>query len=430
MKIETPVMNSWLLQVVKSDNTRYREHIQRFLDFCNCTLEDIAEEWDSVGTYAQEKRFKKKWNRKVKDFRAFLNTDSSIVEGTRETYMVPVASFFKKYLDSPVKVKVNHPPVTYHNRDIKREEIDVIIKNTPHIRDASFYSFMKDSGLRPCVLKQLQYEDMKEDWQNNVVPCKINVPQHKNKGQYKKHYTFIGQETVELLRAYWDLRFGINVNPKDNDLVFSQSKTENVPISPDSESSIFGRIVVKLNIVEREENKESLKFGKPRPVRLYNLRKFFRNNLGIDSTDIHFFMGHMLDKNDEHYFSAQNIEKFRAKYAKAYEHLKVSTVPNSYKEQVKYLTAKLTQTEMELKNMQKNVREIIQEEMQKLVQTDPQTTHMVEDFIRTHYNVKPERVSYTVTISENNNAKIISVLGYWRNAKYVKLESPATITTK
>ena len=421
------VMEAWLSEVANSKNTRNSyAYIKKFLEYCACTLEDIEQEWDSVTTYRQEKMFKKKWSRKIKQYKAILNLNGKLAEGTIETYMTPIASFFK-YLETPIKVPFKTVSTTYHNRDLLREEIDSIISNTPHVRDQTFFCMETQTGLRPIVLMRLQYRDIKEDWENMIVPCRINVPKKKNKGEYKAHYTFMPQESIDLLRKYFDLRFGLRNNPKDDDLLFSQSNTENIPISTESESNIFSRVALKLRIAERKQK------GKPKAVRMYNLRKFFRNNIvdspEIDNVDCHFFMGHKLGMNDEHYFSAQNIEKFRRKYNKASEFIKISSVPDTYKEQVKYLSAKLTQTEMELKNIQENVREIIREEMQHIVETDPQTKHIVEDFIHTQFNINPERVSYSVVVSENN-LKTITVLGYWRNGEYVKLEHPATITTK
>lgn len=432
------IKEAWLSEVANSEETRNSyKNIERFLEFCNCTLEDIENEWDNVTTYREEKIFKKKWTRKIKQHKAILNQNENLAQGTIETYMAPIASFFR-YLETPIKVPRKTKSITYHNRDIQREEIDSIISNTSHIRDQTFYYMMTQTGLRPIVLSRLQYRDIKEDWEKNIAPCRIHVPKNKNKGEYKEHYTFMAQESIELLRKYFDSRFGLGKNPSDDDLLFSQSNTENIPISTESEANIFSRVALKLGIAEREENKKSPKYGKPKAIRMYNLRKFFRNNIvdspEIDGVDCHFFMGHKLDKNDEHYFSAQNVEKFRKKYDKASEFIKITSIPDTYKDQVKYLETQLEQTRKEMEKrvqeeVQKQIRGIISEELHKMVESDPQTKHVVEDFIQTQLGVNPERVSYNVTVSENNS-KTITVLGYWRNAKYVKLERPATITTQ
>ena len=426
--------NGWLNEVAKSEETRrnYTGSIERFLEYTETTLEEIAKEWDSIETYRQEKMFRKKWKRVVKTYKNHLLETGQLLKSSVDIYCSAVNSFFSWY-EIPVRVKITNHDVTYHNRDINVEEIDEIITHTPEMRDKAYYSMMKDSGLRPVVIKRLQYIDMKKDWEAEVTPCKIDVPKEKNKGQYKKHYTFIGVETVEYLRKYFNQRYGVGSNPSDEDLVFSQSLSENIPINTESENHIFCRIAMRLGIAKKRNIA-----GKRKAITQYALRKFFRNNANnppeVDSVDVHFWMGHKLGMNDEHYFSAQNIEKFRRKYAKAYEYLKVSSAPDMHKEKVKYLEAKLEQTEKEMEKriqeqVQKQIRGIISEELHKIAESDPQTTHVVEDFIHTQFNVNPERVSYSVAVSEDK-MKTITVLGYWRNNKYIKLESPATITTK
>jgi len=354
VKTKISVMDSWLREVANSKDTvtSYKLGIGKFLEYCGCSLEDIVKEWDSVTTYREEKMFKKKWSRKIKEFKAILNFDNNLTQGTTNTYLIPISSFFN-YLEIPIKITYYKKSVVYHNKDIQREEIDSIIKNTPKIRDQAFFSMMVQSGLRPIVISRLQYEDIKQDWENKITPCKINVPKHKNKGEYKQHYTFIAQESIDLLRKYFDSRFGMGKNPKDEDLLFSQSKGENIPLNIDSESGIFSRVALQLGITERKE------YGKPKAIRMYSLRKFFRNNIvdspEIDSVDCHFFMGHKLDMNDEHYYSAQNVEKFRRKYDKASEFIKISDIPDTYKEQVKYLKTIMTKQETELKDLRRKV---------------------------------------------------------------------------
>jgi len=423
---------AWLNEVAKSEETKrnYPPHIQRFLEYCNCSLEEIANEWDSIETYRQEKMFRKKWKRILKAYRSLL-LQSGLLESSVNTYCNTVNSFFNWY-EIPVRVKISNHDVTYHNRDITNEEIDIIINHTPEMRDKAFFSMSKDSGLRACVLKRLRYIDIREDWLADKIPCKVIVPKEKNKGRYKKHYTFIGGETVEYLRKYFNQRFGVGNYPNDEDLLFSQSLTENIPINQGSANNIFCRIALRLGIAKKRDIP-----GKKKDVTLGNLRKFFRNNANIppevDSVDVHFWMGHKLGMNDEHYFSAQNIEKFRRKYDKAYEYLKVSSAPDTYREKVKHLEAKLEQTEKEMEKriqeqVQKQIRGIISEELHKMVESDPQTKRIVEDFVHAQFNVSPERVSYSVNISENNS-KTIAVLGYWKDGKYIKLESPARIIT-
>ena len=78
----------------------------------------------------------------------------------------------------------------------------------------------------------------------------------------------------------------------------------------------FDRTVEKLGIAKQIE------YGKPKEIRLYNLRKHFRNNARCDPHYIQFWMAHKLDHQDEAYIS-RDIERHREEYMRAYQHLTI-----------------------------------------------------------------------------------------------------------
>jgi len=324
--MEISTLDSWLSSVSNSEKTErnYRLGIQKFLECFNCILDEIASQWEKAETFRQERRFKKIWDKRVKIYRAHLKSQK-LAKSTVECYMTPVASFFA-WLECPVKVETKKMVYEYHNRDITREEIASIINHTAHVKEKAFFCMQAQSGLRPIVLKRLQYIDMKEDWEKGIVPVKINVPQHKNKGQYKGHFTFIPEESMEYLRQYWDIRYGKGNNPNDEDLVFSLNDNSNIPINTASESNIFSRVASKLGIVKERNN------GKPKQIRMYCLVKWFRNHASespeVDSEYAHFWHGHILVRQDEHYFTT-NVDVHREKYRKAMPFLKISEYKES-----------------------------------------------------------------------------------------------------
>ena len=167
MKISS--VEAWLNEVVKEESTKgyYRRELEKFLEYCNCSAEDIIEQWELADALV-EKKLKKKWNRKLRKYKAILSANPNLVEGTVTTYLCPILSFFN-WVDIPVKVKVVGGIVTYHNKDILRQEIDQIIANAPRIRDKAFYSMMAQTGLRPVVLSRLQYIDIKGDWEAKII---------------------------------------------------------------------------------------------------------------------------------------------------------------------------------------------------------------------------------------------------------------------
>jgi len=101
-------------------------------------------------------------------------------------------------------------------------------------------------------------------------------------------------------------------------------RTRKVPVTPDSYlfctgkgdklpkkhlSIKFWEAVNKLKLVEKKGDR------KPRELRLYSLRKFFRMNASRAGYEyVYFWMGHTLEHNDESYFGPQRVEQIRQIY--------------------------------------------------------------------------------------------------------------------
>lgn len=333
-------MELWLKNIANSEMTEitYSKGIKKFLEFHNVTLEDIANEWESISSYEKEKAFVKKWNMKIKQFRASLKDrvqKGEIAESTMYNILTPINSFFK-WLDTPIRIHGHKLRVTYHNRDITTEEIDRILKHTEKVRDRAIYCMIAQSGLRPTTVSKLRYKHIKEDYEKGIIPMKIDIPRAIAKGKNKDYFTFIGEETVNYLREYFTLRFK-GKQPQEEDLVFLKRGGKEEKISTISISIIFGRTALKLGI--SKDNK-----GKPRNIRLYCLRKWFRNEASehkeVDSEYVHHWMGHTLNRMDEHYFT-KDVEKHRAKYILAMEHLRINNRQQFSSVSVKQELAKL-----------------------------------------------------------------------------------------
>jgi len=180
---------------------------------------------------------------------------------------------------------------------------------------------MAQSGLRPDTICRLKYEHIKEDFINNHVPCKIEVPQEITKGKYRDYFTFIGEEAVKYLRSY------LNTRPHmtDEDYLFLKQGTKQ-KTSPKSLSNQFARTVQKLQRKGLIEVKQKQK-KKPRNVRLYSLRKWFRkhaNQAGFEYAQ--FWMGHIVKTGQEEHYRPTDVEHHRKLYAeKAMPFLRLET---------------------------------------------------------------------------------------------------------
>ena len=228
----------------------------------------------------------------------------------------------------------------YHNRDITKEEIRKILEHAS-IRDKLFFLMMCESGLRPDTLVNLRYRHIKEDYEAKRTPMKIDLPSNILKDRVSARFTFIGEDSVKLLREYLSLRPSM----KDDDPIFLAERGEE-KIGMEALSNKFGRIILKLGLCSTSEGK-----GKPKELRLYSLRKYFSNNMRCDSTFREYWMCH--SNVTDHYIS-RDVARHREEYTKGYPSLRI--FDTSFVD-LGDLTAQLRNKDSEIKELKEQLLE-------------------------------------------------------------------------
>jgi integrase len=322
------LVEAWLDNVAYShsgsESTRiqYKRNLASFCSFIGKTPKQILDEYEGM----TDREFRRKYAQYV---RALISKDlkHGYASNTIQQHVIALTSFFK-YNDLPLgHVPIGKGKIKFHNRDITKQEILKIMK-VSRVRDQAFYSMMAQGGLRPFTLCSLRVKHIEPEFSKGIVPCKINVPEELAKGEFGAYFTFIGEEAIRYLQAYLTTRPGIG----PEDYLFSAHGLDK-PLSPKSISRIFVRTIEKLKekgIMDFEQKHE----GKPRNVRLYNLRKYFRKYGGQAGVEyVNFWMGHKanyeaphIPESDEHYFSREDVEFHRQLYKeKAMPHLRLET---------------------------------------------------------------------------------------------------------
>jgi len=202
--------------------------------------------------------------------------------------------------------------VTFHNRDITKEEIRKILEHCT-LREKLFYLMMVETGARPRTLVKLRYWMIKEDFENGILPMKIELPSSILKDKIPNRFTFIGEDAFKLLKEYLSLRTSL----KDDDLILQpevKARMKKSYLSPETFSNKFSDLVLELGLVERTEK------GKPKTLRMYCLRKYFINNMTCDSMYRKFWSCH---KSVEDFYIAKDVERHREEYVKGYSNLRV-----------------------------------------------------------------------------------------------------------
>lgn len=212
-----------------------------------------------------------------------------------------------------------HVFVKYHNRDLKKENIRKIVDHAG-LRDRVFFLMMAEGGMRPQTLVQVTYGDIREEFEANQVPMKVELPSLILKDNPSARFTFIGQDSFHFLKEYLTEREekeGKRLS--DKDLIFAATRPGSLkgslPMS--AFSSSFGRIANRIGLAEPGRKGER---KAPRPIRLYGLRKYFNNNMRTDRAYIEFWMGHTDAK--QHYIS-NDVEENRKRYEEGYPFLRI-----------------------------------------------------------------------------------------------------------
>ena len=277
-----------------------------------------------------------------------------------------VKSFFK-YMNLPLNfLPSGRRYVVFHNRDIKKEEIEEIIKDAQP-REKAYYALMTQSGLRPNEISNLKIGDLEGLLEENTpIPCMVTIRQEATKGKYKPYFTFAGQETITSIKEYFKREKRTDLTPEDYlfTKVTKDKETKETKITKtDSDliSHIFRRTVTKLNNekVLNFNNKKSEKANR-NELRLYNLRKYFRNHAGQAGTDyVNFWMGHSLGI-DEHYFSQTAVADHRKQYQeKAMPNLRIDTkTPDQNEITITELQNKIMEQEKENKELKDRISQI------------------------------------------------------------------------
>jgi len=314
------VVQAWIDNVAyshsKCENTnyQYRHAFQIFCDFIEKTPQQILEEYEGM----TDREFRRKYANYVRALISHLNQKYAI--GTVKLIVSIIRSFFK-YNDLPLgHIPTARRKVTYHNRDITKEEIVNILKIS-HPRDRAFFCMMAQTGLRPDTLCSLRLKHIQPEFDKGIIPCKVDVPQEITKGEYRSYFTFMGEESVKHLKDY--LKTRPDVGPEDYLFTLHGKDTE---MNRRSVSHIFSRAIVKLKrkgLMDFEQGEK----GKPGELRLYNLRKFFRKYAHQAGFEIvQFWMGHIVKEGEEEHYRPKDVEFHRQLYAeKAMPFLRLET---------------------------------------------------------------------------------------------------------
>jgi integrase len=372
------IVETWLNNVAashsasKSTEYGYRHNFDQFLTFIETTSQQILTDYDNM----DERTFKRKYTMMVKAWISELQkkaySPNTIIAKT-----TPLISFFK-YNDLPLGfIPTLKARILYHNRDITKDEIIKII-DVSRARERAFFTMMAQSGLRPDTLCKLKQKHIEPDFSLGKIPCAIMVPQEIAKGKYQEYFTFMGEESVKALKAYFATRPDMT---GESPIFAGYGKESNIKRTVWIFTTKFREALQTLRN-KGEIQYEDPKEGKPATLRLYTLRKWFRKMAHQAGFEIvQYWMGHVVKTGVEESYRPRDIEFHRKLYAeKAMPFLRLeSTTPLETEETMMELRKQLEleqearsrergrlekeieELKQQFQNIQKQLREMTQQ---------------------------------------------------------------------
>lgn len=386
----------WVRKSCESRTTErsYRARLNQFLGEVKTNPDEIVAEWKKVRyDWKERQKFIDKWNEKIENYYCLLE----LAPASRVSYVTPIISFFHRY-KIPVEIEYDkHVFIKYHNRDIKKEEIKAILEHSG-LRDKTFFLIMAESGQRPNTLVQLRYKHIKEDFEAERIPMKIDLPPQILKDRVGKRVTFIGEDAFNSLKEYLSTRIPLD----DNEVIFQPEKpfAKSECLSPESFGNKFSRVALKLKLTKIEEK------GKPKPLRLYCLRKYFRKYCRPEDISYReFWMAHSLGT-DEHYIS-RDVEDQREMYREAYPRLRIYERMHATKAETTGQAKEITNLRQQVKDLQQRLEirqratEYSLKEMRKNIDAIEAEQHSIREAEQQAYEQQQNEEGYREWLKEH-----------------------------
>jgi site-specific recombinase XerD len=205
--------------------------------------------------------------------------------------------------------------IVYRDRAPTPEELQKIL-DIAALRERVIVSMFAFGGFREGTLTKLKYRHVKRDLESGIIPLHIHVEAEITKGKYHDYDTFLGQEAVDYLRLYLQLRRkGTKCIPPENihdesPLIRNMRVRRPAPITTTAVYTVVHKLYQKAGLISDQP------LGRRYEICVHSIRKFFRTqlaSLNIQTDYIEYMMGHTIST--YHDIQMKGIEYLRGIYA-------------------------------------------------------------------------------------------------------------------
>lgn len=370
-----PAATRYLESKKKGTAEAYSTCLKRFQAFYRKSLADFIDEIEQQQVKNRElplSQRERPGEQVIQRFVHWLEANNYSPKSIRQS-TAAIQNALKYYGVSVSMEFVRQPPDRTLEENKKHEwsldQVREFIKVAEYLRDKAFILFQFQSGLGSGDIIDLDYKDIKREFEAGIAPMVIEGYRNKTGVPIR---TFVGWDALFYLKLYLEGRPDL----KDNSPLFTKLGSEE-RVTTDAISKKLREYAGKLDFIYEEDLEEGYN-----PARPHSLRAGFRSRLTgkMDGELIEFFMSHGNLPAQRRTYMNQPLDELREIYSN-YEHL--LSIETTSKEQLKQAELKGQVTQQAFNNLKNTVADLAEtnaELQAKLEQMEIQQRETMELF--------------------------------------------------
>ena len=245
--------------------------------------------------------------------------DEGVSNNTQRLYFSAIQNYLKyRGIILSAKWVGNYPRATGRKENKKHpwklSQIKEFVQKADSYRDKAIILTLFQSGISISDLRELNYDDVKYDLENGVLPLLLDLSRHKTG---VVHTTFLGADAIKYLKIYLEARG--DLKPDSPLFVVERQRGKTARITDGAIQKKFKAIAENLSFLKNNGDGYN-------PARPHSMRSAFRSRLTgkMDVDLIEFFMGHTLPGSKVAYINLPE-EELRELYAQFEHQLSIET---------------------------------------------------------------------------------------------------------
>lgn len=327
-----PEIEKWLKGKRPGTQIYYKTAMKAYIDFTGLNPTQMIDEVEE-----DRKKSPRDWGQpedRILDFNKWLQETYEQRKAGKKTgkigissnlagvYCAAIKSFYTSN-NFPLKVKIPKGKKKKKNFKLKYRapEVRKLLNVTTSLRDRAIVMSIYQSGMGVSEICQLDYGDIKKDFEEEKASIQIHLIREKT---YEEYDTFLGKESINFLKLYIRERMKNGKELEFDTPLFTKEgakKLQSERVTVENIDTAFRVYAVKSGLVTEKQ----LKVADLNPARPHALRAAFQSILklaGMNDAVVEYMAGHNIGETQRAYWLARTDE-LRDLYEKHEVHLSV-----------------------------------------------------------------------------------------------------------